>query len=208
MRKYVFLKSAVVFAVAGVMFAMSCSSDSADENQTIYPDSVDLRAGDLAFRCGGSFDSRAVLIADHGGDFSHVGIVVDDNGKKMIVHAVPDEPEFEGDVDRVKMETPQKFFIRKNAAYGQISRYADSTVASKAAEVALDVFRRGTLFDPEFNIDDTTRMYCTELILFSYDRAGAPLNLKPRHKAQWMDYESIMPSDIIETGKFQKIVSF
>lgn len=25
----------------------------------------------------------------------------------MIVHAVPDEPDFEGDPDRVKMETPE-----------------------------------------------------------------------------------------------------
>ena len=198
-----------IAAVVGLStIGWSCGSTGDDDNVSIFPDSVDLRAGDLAFRCGGSFDSRAVMIADHGGNFSHVGVVVDDNGTKMIVHAVPDEPEFNGDVDRVKMETPQKFFIRKNAIYGQISRYPDSVVAKKAGEIALQVYRRGTLFDSEFNLDDTTRMYCTELILYSFDRAGAPLKIKPRHKAQWMDYQSVMPSDIIETGKFSKVTSF
>lgn len=207
MRKRIFFKRALL-AVVGALICVSCAEDSAVANQTIFPDSVDLHPGDLAFRCGGSLDSHAVLIADNGGDFSHVGIVVDNDGKKMIVHAVPDEPEFEGDVDRVKMETPQKFFIRKNAVYGQIRRFADSAIADRASKVALNVFRRGTLFDSEFNISDTTRMYCTELIIFAYERAGAPIEIKPRHKASWMDYESIMPSDIVDTGKFKTIVSF
>lgn len=195
-------------AAACISCVSSCASSAGDENESIFPDSIELRAGDLAFRCGGSLDSRAVMIADHGGNFSHVGIVVDNNGTRMIVHAVPDEPEFEGDVDRVKMETPQKFFIRKNAIYGQISRHPDSVVARKAGEIALGVYNRNTLFDSEFNLADTTKMYCTELILYSFDRAGDPLHIKPRHKAQWMDHQSVMPSDIIETDKFQKIYSF
>ena len=44
--------------------------------------------------------SQAVLLAEKDGAYSHTGIVVDSAGVLMIVHAVPGEPDFEGDEDR------------------------------------------------------------------------------------------------------------
>ena len=37
------------------------------------------------------------MAADRGGSYSHVGMVVDSCGVMMVVHAVPDEPDYEGD---------------------------------------------------------------------------------------------------------------
>ena len=62
--------------------------------RSILPETVELRAGDVVFRRGGGLTSRAVLMADAQGQYSHIGIVVDSAGQKMIVHAVPGEPDF------------------------------------------------------------------------------------------------------------------
>ena len=81
--------------------------------RSILPDDFTLRAGDVVFRRGEGITSRVVLATDANGNYSHVGIVVDSAGSKMIVHAVPGEPDFDGDADRVKMDTPGRFFSRR-----------------------------------------------------------------------------------------------
>ena len=75
----------------------------------IMPDDCTLHTGDVVFRRGSGLTSRTVIALDEKGEYSHVGIVVDSAGVKMVVHAVPDEPDFEGDPDRVKMDTPEQF---------------------------------------------------------------------------------------------------
>ena len=101
-----------------------------------------LRAGDVVLRCGSGMTSRAVRMADGGGCYSHVGIAVDSSGVMMIVHAVPDEHDGAGDVDRVKMDAPEVFFSSMRTSNGRIMRHADSIVARSAAEVALRIYRK------------------------------------------------------------------
>ena len=94
------------------LLLMSCSGKEGEG--TILPDGLELAEGDIVFRRGTGLMSHTVVAAD-GGKYSHMGIVVDSAGVKMVVHAVPDEPDFPGDVDRVKMELPSKFFSTFNA---------------------------------------------------------------------------------------------
>ena len=93
---------ALLCLVAGCIVA--CSGE--DAPHSLLPDGSDLRPGDLLFRRGTSMASRGVVLADGNGRYSHVGIVVDSAGTMMVVHAVPDEPDYEGDPDRVKMDKP------------------------------------------------------------------------------------------------------
>ena len=58
--------------------------------------------GDLAFRRGTGLTSRVVLAADKSGAYSHVGILKWMDGKWHVIHAVPGEPDYRGDEDRVK----------------------------------------------------------------------------------------------------------
>ena len=59
-----------------------------------------LRSGDIVFRQGSGLTSRIVQKADKNGIYSHVGIVLrDKNGDCLVIHAVPGEPDFKGDVD-------------------------------------------------------------------------------------------------------------
>lgn len=68
---------------------ISCNNN---KTRTIFPAGCELKTGDIVFRRGGGISSHAVMMADRNGRYSHVGIVVDSAGRKMIVHAVPGEP--------------------------------------------------------------------------------------------------------------------
>ena len=92
------MKTAICLALLTATL-ISCNDK---KDLTIFPAGCELKTGDIVFRRGGGISSHAVMMADRNGRYSHVGIVVDSAGKKMIVHAVPDEPDFEGDPDRAR----------------------------------------------------------------------------------------------------------
>jgi len=142
------------FIAAGIVVALcsltGCGYDG-DRQTTILPDSIRLCPGDVVLRRGFGFTSHAVLVADRGGGYSHVGIVVDSAGAMMVVHAVPDEPDYDGDADRVKMDIPTRFYAPENAETGRVMRCKDSTAAARAALVAMRVYARGTLFDHDYD---------------------------------------------------------
>lgn len=202
------MKTAISLAILAAALA-SCGNQ---KPRTILPDGCKLKTGDIVFRRGGGISSHAVMMADQGGRYSHVGIVVDSAGKKMIVHAVPGEPDFEGDPDRVKMETPEKFYSSVNANAGEVKRLTgDTLTARKAAGYALAAYRRGTLFDHEYDDSDTTKMYCCELVETAYSKAGRPLAGNARHDISLPGMKRIhciLPSDICNSGSIKKIISF
>lgn len=94
-----------------IFTAIMLASCGEKEQRSILPEGCELHAGDVVFRRGSGLTSHAVLAADRYGAYSHIGIVVDSCGVMMVVHAVPGEPDYEGDPDRVKMDTPKRFFL-------------------------------------------------------------------------------------------------
>ena len=87
------------------MAFLSCSDSC--EDKKIIPNESELQGGDIVFRRGKGIESKAVLYAD-GGLFSHVGIVVEYQGRKMIIHSVPWEQEHKDDEDKIKMALKEK----------------------------------------------------------------------------------------------------
>ena len=202
------MKTAICLALLTATL-ISCNDK---KDLTIFPAGCELKTGDIVFRRGGGISSHAVMMADRNGRYSHVGIVVDSAGKKMIVHAVPDEPDFEGDPDRVKMETPEKFFSPINANAGEVKRLKGDTITPlKAAEYAMQTYRRNTLFDHDYDDSDTTKMYCCELVDFAYRKAGRPLAGRKRHRFHLPGLDPIyciLPSDICNNTALATIVTF
>lgn len=133
--------------------------------------------GDIVFRRGTGLTSRIVLEADAEGKYSHVGILKRVADDWWVIHAVPGEPEYDGDTDRVKFEPLSSFFASDRAVTGAIMRLTeDLPTARKAATCALQIAQRGTLFDHQYDLKDTTKMYCTELVDFVYRKAGLDLS--------------------------------
>lgn len=198
----------VMSSLAALLWLYGCTSNAP---HTIFPAGVRLKAGDVVFRRGGGFTSHVVLYADKGGNYSHVGIVVDSAGIPMIAHAVPGEPDYDGDQDRVKLETIDAFYMSYKADNGCVMRCDDSVAASEAARVAMGIYRQNTLFDHEYNDADTTAMYCCELVEYAYSKAGVTLATTPRHDINLpgMKFNHvILPSDISTSDALREVIRF
>lgn len=192
-----------------VLSVAACCRQTA---RSILPEGLALREGDLVFRRGNGIMSHAVLAADSRGSYSHVGIVVDSGGVMMVVHAVPGEPDYPGDPDRVKMDTPERFFSSVNAASGVVKRLRGDTLpAVSAARNAVQAYRQGTLFDHDYDDTDTTRMYCCELVVHAYASAGVMLVGQRRHEFRLPGIgviRCVLPSDICNSGRLCTIAAF
>lgn len=154
----------------------SCTKGTSSPKEVELPEYL-FMDGDLAFRRGSGIMSHVVLAASTDGIYSHVGIIKIIDKKYYVIHAVPGEPEYKGDIDRVKVEPVNIYFSAEKAVRGAVMRVTeDREVASGAADYALAISSRGTLFDHEYNLDDTTKMYCTELVNFVYKKYGIDIS--------------------------------
>ena len=138
---------------------MSASCHRQNTATSLLPDTLGLQVGDVVFRRCTGLTSRVVIMSDSEGIFSHTGIVVDSAGQLMVVHAVPGESEHKDEPDRVKMESPECFFSSHQAIAAGVARPRDAKAGQKAASYAMRRYREGTLFDHDFNDNDTTRLY-------------------------------------------------
>lgn len=197
-----------IICLLGVLsFFVGCMNE---KEMKPFPE-VLLREGDLVFRKGSGLVSHAVLSADKNGMYSHIGIIVRDSDKWKVIHAVPGEPDYKGDPDRVKLENVQEFFGREKAVAGALMRLiADSLSAVEASEKAMEVYRRHTLFDHVYDWQDTTKMYCTELIWFVYKCSGIDLigNRMTSIHLPGFSGVYIFPSDIAQSERLMLIYDF
>lgn len=170
-----------------------------------------LRSGDIVFRQGAGLTSRIVQKADKNGVYSHVGIVVRDKyGDYMVVHAVPDEPDYKGDTDRVKLESVDDFFGNGKAICGAVMRVdVDSAKAARAATYALNIFQQNTLLDHQYDLSDTTQMYCTELVYFVYKKEGVTLaDTEKTLVIPIINKKCLLPGDLLEGNHLSILTQF
>ena len=200
---------ALLMAVV-VMMAMTACSVRVDDGGTVRDDVPldSLRDGDLALRQGTGLDSEAVLRLDSaGGQYSHIGIVVSDNGKWKVVHAVPGESR--DGIDRVKIEPIDTFFLSTRAAHGAVMRLrgCSAVAAREAAQSAARLV--GVPFDYNYNWQDTTRLYCTQLIVVAYSSAGIDLlSGVPRLSGRNTKNIIVFPGDIARNDSLTTIFRF
>jgi hypothetical protein len=62
------------------------------------------------------------------------------------------------------MDSIGKFFASHYAKYGEVMRLKDTTGVHRITGEALKLYIRGVLFDNNYDLKDTTQMYCTEFI--------------------------------------------
>ena len=166
---------AYVLATLITCIVLSCNNESKEVMPTLPIET--FRDGDIVFRRGMGIMSHIVLHAESEGVYSHTGILKKEGDKWYVIHAVPNESDFKGDIDRVKKDPICRFFAPDRAARGAVMRYTGpSTTAKKAANSAIEMNRRKTLFDHKYDLNDTTEMYCTELINFVYKKEGIDLS--------------------------------
>jgi uncharacterized protein YycO len=157
---------------------------------------------------GGKYRIEGVLRLDSaGGQYSHIGIVVNDNGKWKVVHAVPGESR--DGIDRVKIEPIDTFFLSTRAAHGAVMRLrgCSAVAAREAAQSAARLV--GVPFDYNYNWQDTTRLYCTQLIAVAYSSAGIDLlSGVPRLSGRNTKNIIVFPGDIASNDSLTTIFRF
>ncbi len=167
-----------------------------------------LCEGDIIFRLGLSRESHIVNIADRRSSYSHVGVVVEQNGEIMVVHAVPDERPY-GGVDSVRIDSISQFWRNDRALRGLIVRLnAPDSLRKRAAERALGYYQREMLFDGDFSLADTTSLYCTELVERAYACEGITLSEGRAHRYPAFREAIILPSDILENQLLDDVYYF
>lgn len=202
-------KCSIVLLVA--LIIVGCGAGNGSSSADFELLQRELRDGDLLFRRGIGVMGRAVVAADDGGKYSHVGIAVRSDSGWCVVHAVPDEPDFKGDFDRVKCEPIESFYGEFRAANGAVYR---SDLSNEMVEVIIDNALRLSSekrrFDHDYCLEDTTEMYCTELVEYLYGRCGVSISEGRRTYVNFpsMTGYYIMPSDLIRNEKLTFIYSF
>ncbi len=192
---------------------LSCSSCSetrkrGEEKRNIP---VALRSGDIAFRRGMGAASRAVLMANARGSFSHVGIVVNIDGEWQVIHEVPYESDSEEE-DHICSEPIEVFLGEMKAASGAIYRLeeVDSLQRTTICKYVMRQFDQKTPFDHDYDLADTTHLYCSEMVWRSYLEVGIDLSEGRRTRVTMPGFsgEHIMPADIEQNDKLEQIFIF
>ena len=186
---------------------MSASCHRQETATSLLPDTLGLQVGDVVFRRQVGLTSRVVMMSDREGIFSHTGIVVDTAGQLMVVHAVPGENKRKDEPDRVKMDSIERFFASNETRAAGVCRPWHKSEGRIAAAYAMRRYREGTLFDHDFNDDDTTRLYCTQLIDLAYRQAGIRLvdSVPQIIDLPSFRYRCILPSQILQSPRLQII---
>ncbi len=145
-----------------LLAAGSCSPEKPASEDTALPD-VEFCDGDLVFRYGnGVFSSYFRDFAGKGNPYSHVGVVVLDKGKSVrVVHAQASEL---SGIGRVRAE-PAEDFLKGVSVWGLYRLRASPERRDRVAGAAMDFARREVPFDPDFDLGDSTAVYCTELVM-------------------------------------------
>lgn len=160
-------------------------------------DSTAWREGDIALRCGWGAESRAVT-AKGQSTYSHVGLLHHDSIGNIwqVIHAVPgeDEPEY------LKAEPLSVFYGSQRARIGAWLRVnCSDSIARQSVAYALWKVSERVLFDNDYLLNDTTQLYCTELVWRSYLTVGIDVSDGNRHDVTRFfsaEGECLLPSDI------------
>jgi len=178
-----------VRGVCGAFFvavALSCGA-AVDRPVVFQPwwvaPPVPLRSGDLIARRRHALWTRVMLGASREGRFSHVGMVAETVPEVMILHTEANDVTGAG---CAKLEPWTSFCTNSDAC--AIFRYEkDARVASAMATNA--VARLGVPFDAAFDLSETNRLYCSELLRIAINEAvktnlvGTSVHLRKRYVA-------------------------
>lgn len=191
-----------VFGNYGWLLALVLFSGCREaEAPRVFPEG-EMQEGDLAFRCGMGVFSRAVTTVEDEGVYSHVGILLKDGEDWFVVHAVPGETEFRGDFDRVKKEPLAVFYGPRRAKRGCLVHTGldDSLKVENLRRTALQMARDSVAFDGDYDLTDSARVYCTELVWRLYRREGIDLSEGRRQRVNALQIhgDCLLPEHLLK----------
>ena len=192
-----FARPHTYMALIALLLLSGCGSQ---REQVDITGNGDFRDGDMVLRCGTGGESRLIIQRSHSA-YSHIGMLQYDSllGEWTVIHAVPgesaaDEPE------HIRRETLAEFFAPLKARQGAWMRIDCSDEAAKrAAAYCRQKADEGVLFDNAYLLEDTTELYCCELVWRAYLREGIDISDGKRYDVPTVickEGECIFPCNI------------
>ncbi|MDT4967409.1 MAG: hypothetical protein QOJ64_2146 [Acidobacteriota bacterium] len=161
---------------------------------------MDWKSGDIMFLEGNSFRSFVVSILQFGRtDYSHVGLVVVQDGTPFVIHADPKC----GRVVKERWDAVLSPDRASGAAVFRVIGASPSSVAD-ACRLAEQYCSNAVPFDDEFDLTTDKKLYCTELVWRVYLSVGFDLRIKPDS----VGHKYLLPSELIRTKVIRDIASF
>lgn len=198
----------LLFAALLIFFVACSRPQVAERNEPlcVYMDTAQLQTGDLVFRMGRGMESHAVVAADRDAMFSHVGLLVQENGRWMVLHAVPGEEEETGGKEQLKKDPLPLYLAPDRAVAACVLRY-DTTpeVLEEVARHAFRLYQKGLLFDNKYDMTDSSRMYCTEYISYVYAFIGVDLPEGRSHRFPMVKSPLVYPIDLSKNQHLREI---
>ncbi len=201
----------VILLMTGIILLLtitSCSDDTSVCRELPYDK---FQQGDIVFRRGDGIVSSVVLYNDVDGKYSHVGVVVRQGDSLMVVHAVPGEHDSADDFDRVKIESIKRFFNPELATRGAVMRMPLNENQQRLIGVyAVEKADAKVAFDHNYNLADTSTLYCTEFVQLIFGKVGIDLaqgRITPI-VCPGMSGDYIMPSDVYRNENLTTIFNF
>ena len=157
-----------------------------------------LQNGDLILRQGKTLASYFIIHStEPNQNYTHIGIIFIHNGTVSVVNAEDDETA-NGD-GQVKQTTLEEF-VKNSTAVAVFRLNASEELRNAMAKASLDYL--GIPFDDEMILDDTRKIFCTELLEIAMQDAHFPL--MPRRVQSPLFRRIILPPDSFTAPELAK----
>lgn len=135
-------------------------------------DPLTFQEGDVILRQGRSFVSSMIARSfPHGEGMSHCGILVMENGSWNVIHSISGRID---DRDGIRMQSLESFLAEAKPKAAIHIRPCFPINRKSLIHSARTYLARACPFDHDYDLHDTDRLYCSELIRAVYLEAGAP----------------------------------
>lgn len=198
-----FLIIPIAIALLWVQRAASPSTDNLQLAATLT--ATDLQMGDLIFRQSNSFVSSYIRSLEDDAPYSHVGLVMLNDGEVSVIHARLVEGEYHGMV----IQEPLVDFLKEVNAAAVYRVDATPEQDAKVMALAAEMVASQRPFDMQFDLATDDALYCTELVWKVWLDAGIDLidgqfdQLSlPFNKGTY-----ILPNSLSQSGKLNQIVA-
>ena len=167
-------------------------------------DSNQLREGDIILRRGNGFVSSVINeLFQTGYNLSHCAFLTNENGKWYVIHTVSSEL---SNFDGVQKESLEKFVLESVPRTIITVRLKDKNLDPlKPLMFARNYLKQKIAFDDKFDLSDSTKFYCTELIYKAYLNAFKKDLFSSRFKTDHPNFLSI--NAFLDTTLFDIIIN-
>lgn len=193
----------ILLIIALLALFVRCSSHHAYTPPSIPVET--FQVADIVFRLGRTLQSEAIASKGPGG-YSHIGMMVEIDSIKHIIHI---EPNRQGS-ERIKVESVADFFNPEVAVAGCVMRYNSLTDSMQQilSSYAKSILAQGVSFDHDYQLSDSSRMYCTELVENIFNKVDIDLSQGERIRLPLAKEPVILPSAIYQNDSLCDIWSY